>query len=179
MKKLINLIVFQLNNQRFALPLNVIERVVHVVEIHTLPKMPDYLHGIINVHGEVTPVINVRFLFGLKPKEVELSDRFIIATTSSLKIALLVDSTNEVVEFNENEIVNSDKFMYGKRYIKGVIKLKDGMVLINDIDEFLSPNELEQLDVILSNQRKKPQTRKTKPKTKGPKAKTTKPKQKI
>ncbi len=178
MGKRINLIIFQLNNRQFALPVNVVERVVHAVEINSLPKMPDYLLGIINIHGEITPVINVRILFGLEAKEVELSDRFIIATTSSLKIALLVDSTNEVVEFNENEIVNSDKIMYGKKYIKGVIKLKDGMVLINDIDEFLSPDELIELEAILSNQNKKTQKRKTKPKTKVPKSKTAKPKTK-
>ncbi len=146
MKNNTNLLVFQLANQRFALPLSVVERVVQVVEFCPLPKMPDYIHGVINYHGDLIPVINMHFLFGIPTKEIELPDQLIIAATSTGKLALLVNVTHEVVEIKKDEIVASNKIIYGMRFVHGVIKLNDGMVLINDIDKFLSEEELKQLE---------------------------------
>ncbi|OQX77618.1 MAG: hypothetical protein B6D64_08010 [Bacteroidetes bacterium 4484_276] len=153
MKKLV---VFQIDNQRFALPLPVVERVVQVVEIFPLPKMSDYVHGIINLHGKIIPVINMRFLFGLPAKEIELSNQLIIAITPSGKLALLVDSTHEVFEFDDDKIVKSDNIMYGMRYVQGVIKTDDGVVLINDVGKFLDPEELKRLENALKESSKKP-----------------------
>lgn len=146
MKKETNYITFQVDNQRFAMPLNVIERVVQVVEIRPLPKMPDFLHGIINIHGEVIPVINIHFLFGYPKKEIELSDNLIIAKFSSNKIAILVDTIQDIIKLNEGEFSESDKIMYGKKPVRGIIKLDDGMVLINDIDKILNSEKLKNLE---------------------------------
>jgi len=139
-------VIFQLTDQQFALPLLVVEQVVQVVEICPWPKMPCYIHGLINLHGEIIPVINIHFLFGLPPKEIKLSDQLIIATTSSRKLAILVDSSHKVLELEEDKIINSDKIMFEMLYIQGVMKLEDGMVLINDVEEFLSTENLEKLE---------------------------------
>jgi purine-binding chemotaxis protein CheW len=149
MEKIKKLIVFSIDNQRFALYLSAVEKVVQVVEICPLPKMPDYIHGIINLHGEIIPVINTRFLFDMPMNEIELSDQLIIVKTSSRKLALLVNSTHEIIEIKKDEIVKSDNIIYGGKFVQGVIKLEDGMVLINDVDKFLSPEELKQLETQL------------------------------
>lgn len=170
--KLIKLVVFQIDDQRFALPLPAVERVVQVVEICPLPKMSDYVHGIVNLHGKIIPVINLRFLFELPTKEVELSDQLIIAITSSGKLALLVDSTHGVLEFDDEKIVRSDKIMYGMRYVNGVIKLDDGIVLINDVEKFINPEELKRLETSLKKNSKKPATRNPQPATHNPQPET-------
>ncbi len=168
---MIKLITFKLDNQRFALPLPDVERVIQVVEMRKLPKMADYIYGIINMHGEILPVINIRLLFKLPVREIELSDQLIIATISSLKVALLVDSTHEIVEIKEEEIVKADKIMFGMEYVIGVVKLKNNMVLINDIEKFLSPEELKKLEIEIKKQTPNPKlsTKNPKPKTPNPK----------
>ena len=150
----IKLVIFKIAQQGFALLLSNIERIVQIVEIKRLPKMPEHVSGIINLHGEIIPVINLRFLFNLPKKEIELSDQLIIANTSTRKIALLVDSTQDVVEFSEDKIIKSDKIMLGIQYIKGVIKLDGGMVFFNDLDKFLKPEELELLETSLKDNTK-------------------------
>lgn len=150
MENIVKLVVFQLKDQRFALHLPDTERIVQVVEIIPLPKMPDYIYGIINMKGEVIPVINIRILFNMPSKEIELSDQLIIVNTTARKLALLVDSTRELIECKENEIIKSDKIINGIPYINGVIKLEDGMVLINDINKFLDPEELKLLEAELA-----------------------------
>ncbi len=150
-KKVIKLLVFQNVNQRFALPLDVVKKVVQVVEFTGLPKMPDYISGIINYHGDVIPVINMSFLFSIESRDPEITDRLIIASTLKGKLALLATVVNDIIEIDENDIVKPDKIIYGMRFVKGVIKLPDGMVLINDVDKFLSIEELKLFEEEIMN----------------------------
>ena len=69
------LLVFALGDQRCALYLPVVDRVVRMVEITPLPKAPDIVLGVVNVHGEVIPVINVRKRFGLPQRDIALTVR--------------------------------------------------------------------------------------------------------
>ncbi len=165
MGKIIELLGFKLDNQNFGLPLNDVEKVVQVVWIQSLPKMPQYIHGVINLHGEIIPVINVRYIFGFPSKEIQLSDQLIIANMSTKKFALLVDLTNEVIGISENDIVKSNEIIVGIRYLKGVVELKDGMLLINNIEKFLSEDELKKLEQALVNHTKKKKSVQKKTKT--------------
>ena len=79
MEKLNQLVVFFLNEQKYALYLPAVERVVSAIEVTPLPQAPDNVLGIINVMGKVIPVVNIRKRFGLPEREIDLSDQFIIA----------------------------------------------------------------------------------------------------
>jgi purine-binding chemotaxis protein CheW len=142
----IELVIFQITNQKFALPLTEVNRVIQIVEIRTLPKTPKYVCGIINMHGEVISVINMRRLFGMPQKELELTDKLLIVSTSRIKMALWIDEVHNVIEIDTKDLVNSDEIKYGKKNIKGIVKLESGMVLLNDVEKFLNPEELEELE---------------------------------
>lgn len=145
----LKLLIFQIDNQQFALPLTVVEKVIEIVEIRQLPKTPEYVYGIINMYGEIISVINLRSLFGLPSKEIELSDQLLIVSTSLFKHALWIDATDKIIEIDRNKIVRSEKLKYGKKFVQGVVKLENGMVLINDVEKFLSSGELKELELAL------------------------------
>ncbi len=145
MKNSISLVQFQLDKSQFALPLQSIENIVQVVEISPLPNMPDHILGIINLHGTIVPVINLRILFRLPTKQIELSDQLIIVNTSSHKHALLVDSTSKVLELEKDNIIETDQIINEIQYVNGVGKLNGDIILINDVDLFLNPDEIESL----------------------------------
>ena len=155
MKKLNKLVVFHLDDQLFALSLPTVDRVVRIVEITSLPKAPDYIKGIINFHGEIIPVVNIRMLFNLPEREIELSDQLIIAKTSMRTVALWVDSIDEVIEMADEDIVKSEKILLGIDYVEGVFKLDNGIVLIHDLDQFLTIEEISLLKAALKKQREK------------------------
>ncbi len=143
------LVIFQIDNQKFALPLSVVESAIQIVEIRALPKSPKYICGIINLHGDIVSVINMRSLFGLPEKEVELSDKLIIVSISGLKVALWVNLVNEVIEINERDIVSSDNIEYGGKSVKGIVKLENGMILLNEVEKFLNHEELKELELAI------------------------------
>lgn len=138
MDKSIQLVVFNLEEQRFALHLNVVERVFPAVEVTQIPRAPDIVPGVINVQGTVMPVVDIRKRFRFPEREMELSDQLIIVNTATRKVALIVDSASGVDERSEQEVVAAEKIVPSMEYVEGVLKLEDGLILIFDIDLFLS-----------------------------------------
>jgi len=143
------LVVFSLDGQRYALALTAVEKVVRAVEVTRLPKAPDIVLGIINVQGRVIPVINVRRRFRLPEREMALTDQIVIAHTARRPIALAVDEVAGVLEYPELESVAAQDILPGFEYVEGVVKLDDGLVLIHDLDRFLSLEEEASLDQAL------------------------------
>jgi purine-binding chemotaxis protein CheW len=145
------LVVFKLEEQRYGLPLELVERVVRIVEITPLPKAPDIVLGVVNVQGEVIAVANVRKRFGLSEREPRLSDQLIIARTPHRPVALVVDAVSGVVEYAQGQAAAAQAIVPGTDYIAGVVKLADGMVLIQDLGRFLSLDEERRLDEAMSH----------------------------
>jgi len=143
------LIGFSIDEQRYALPLQIVERVVRAVEVTLLPKAPDIVLGVVNMQGRIIPVVNIRRRFGLREREIDLNDQLVIAYSSKRNIAFLADSVSGVIEILEEEVVAAEKILPGLEYIKGIVKQEDGLVHILDIDSILSFGEIKWLDDVM------------------------------
>lgn len=152
-----DLLIFTLSHQLCALPLPIVERIVRVVEIHPLPGAPEVVLGVINVQGRAIPVLNVRKLFLLPYTEMALSDQIIIAHTAGRLVGLLVDNTEGVTEYIEENVISSEALFPGIEYLEGVVKLRESqtfrgagsIVYIYDLDRFLSFEERAVIDQLL------------------------------
>ncbi len=149
------LLVFQIAGLRFAIPLSYIEMAIQVVEIRPLIKMPKYLLGVISMNSRIIPILDIRHLFGLEKKSVELSDQIVLVKSGRLHAGILADKTHRVIEIEDDAIIRGETISYGNTYLKGVVKLEDDVVLISDIDTFLSREELDKLEVIVDNEEEK------------------------
>ena len=145
-----NLLIFLLSNKKFALNLSDVVRVIPSVEITHLPNAPQVVLGIIQLQKQIIPIVNIRLRFQLPPREISLSDHIIIAKTSRRTVGLLVDSVYEVTGFDKHRVVPAEKILPALRYIHGIIQLDDGLVIINDLDQFLSLDEEKELDIALN-----------------------------
>lgn len=150
MDALAKLVVFGLQGQRYALRLAAVERIVAVAAVTALPSAPAIVMGIINVQGRVIPVVDVGKRFGLSEREIELSDRLIVARTSRRSVALLVAAVFGVVDCPQSQITAAGGILDHAQYVEGVVKLDDGLVLIHDLDTFLSTLEEKQLQQALA-----------------------------
>jgi purine-binding chemotaxis protein CheW len=135
------LVVFTLNNHRYGLPLPAVERIVNIVDVTPLPHAPDIVLGVVNVQGRVIPVINVRRRFHLSEREIALTDRMVVAHTARRPVALVVDAVIGVLEYSEQEAVGPQNVLPDLRYVEGVVKLDSEMILIHNLDKFLSLEE--------------------------------------
>lgn len=143
------LVVFTLDEQRYALHLSTVERIVRVVEVTPLPRAPAIVFGVINVQGQIVPLVNIRKRLRLTERETNLSDEVIIAHTSTRTVALLADAVSGLVECSPEEVIAAEKILPGLEYVEGIAKLEDGMILIHDLDKFLSLEEEKTLEKAL------------------------------
>jgi purine-binding chemotaxis protein CheW len=144
------MVVFTVNELLFAIPLEVVVTVIHSVEIRKLPKCPEIISGIINVKGQIIPVVDIRKRFGEAAHEIELSDRLIITDTRKRRVAIWVDAVIGIRDFNKEQITEVKNIVPFAEYISGVAKVTEGLVLIYDLDQFLSLDEEVELDQALN-----------------------------
>lgn len=114
-----------------------------------MPKAPGIVSGIINLEGEIIPVIDIRKLFHLPCREINLEDQFIIARTSKRLVALVVDSVISVSELSHYQVLDVREALPFADYLSGVTILENNIILINDLEKFLSLDEQQVLDEAL------------------------------
>lgn len=107
------LLVFTIDEQRYALHLDAVERAVSAVEVTPLPKAPPAVLGVVNVQGRILPVLDIRKLFHLPEREIYLSDQLIIVHDSGLNVALRADSVIGVIECREENVVMPERIFPG------------------------------------------------------------------
>jgi purine-binding chemotaxis protein CheW len=146
MSESVQLVVFRLDEQRYALSLAAVERVVRAAELTHLPNAPPIVLGAIDVAGLILPVLDVRQRFGLRERELGPADQFLVARTARRAVALVVDEAQEVIQRSQAEIIGSAQIVPGLEQFQGVVRLDDGLVLIHDLEKFLSLDEARALD---------------------------------
>ena len=121
-----------------------------MVHITPVSSAPDILLGIVNLEGVVIPVMDVRQRFNLPEREISLSDRLIFARTQRRSVALISDTVTGVIECSEHSLISAERILPELAHVEGVIKFKDGMILIHDLDKFLSLEEEAALDLAVA-----------------------------
>src|SRR5450830_110116 len=149
MKKSDFLVIFTLDDQRHALPLAAADRVVRMVAITPLPHAPDIILGVVNFQGRVIPVVNVRRRFFLPEREIALTDQLLVAHTARRPVALVVDAVLDVIAYAAQSLIAAEDIAPKLEHVEGVVKLSDGLILIHDLDKFLSLEEEDSLDRVL------------------------------
>jgi purine-binding chemotaxis protein CheW len=156
-KKADMLLVFCLEGQCCALPLQCIERTIRSVEISPFPGAPEIVSGLINIHGMSVPVLNIRKLFHLPEIEITLSDQIILAHTLSRLVAIPVNEVSGIAEYEEQDFITSEELFPGIEFLEGVTKLKEGIVYIYDLDRFLSLDDITVIGTLLQTDKKTPE----------------------
>jgi len=147
------IVAFSLDDRRFAVPLSAVKRVERIAAVTPLPKAPGIVSGIINFHGRVIAVVDIRSRFNLPSREPELDDQLLIMETGRRTLAFIVNGTEGVIDASTAQYADTGAVLPGMTYVKGVVKLGDGMVLIHDPETFLSLEEEHALDAAMKETR--------------------------
>jgi purine-binding chemotaxis protein CheW len=143
-------LVFGLADEEFALPIEAVDEVARVpAQITRVPRTPQFLEGVVNLRGEVLPVVDQRRRFDMPPGEAGARRRLVVVRTERHRAGLIVDSVCEVLRTDRHAIEPApDLAGEPTRLVEGVINLSDAgrMVLLLDPTELLSRAERGLLD---------------------------------
>lgn len=140
------LVVFEVGQQFYAVPLRHVTQVVAAAQWAPFPGAPAVVRGLLNFHGEAIPVFDPLQRLKGQSTRLLLSDQLLILDTQKRKVALLVNGVSGVVESSASTPLNQVPSELGSKQFSGAFAAHDGLVLIQDIDNFLSSNEVELLE---------------------------------
>ncbi|NWJ50494.1 MAG: chemotaxis protein CheW [Bacteroidetes bacterium] len=134
-------VIFLLNKQRFAIPLNMVEQIIRAVEVTSVPNAPQTICGVINYHGSVIPVYDFHQRIGISGVITKPDNRFVITSMSNFKVALRVDDIEGIEQLSSDNLVVSESIQNGLD-IYGVIKTVDRLVIVYNLEAFLNSDEI-------------------------------------
>ncbi len=145
---------FTLGGEQFALDVQNVIKILQMQQFTKIPQSPDYLKGIINIRGNVIPVVDTYYKFGFDAPEKENNSVIIILNISirgeDSNVGIMVDKANEVFEAETNSIQNYPSLAekYNSNFIAGVYKKEDAFILILDIEKVFSSEDIAELKKI-------------------------------
>ncbi len=147
-------VVFRLGADEFGLPIEAVDEVARAPEtVARVPKTPKFLEGVINLRGEVLPVIDQRRRFDMPPTEDMEARRLIVLRTQRHRAGVMVDSVSEVLRCGADDIGEApDLAGEANRLVNGVLNLTDEarLVMLLDPAELLTRAEIGMLDAFAS-----------------------------
>jgi purine-binding chemotaxis protein CheW len=148
-RELHEVLIFEIGGQRYGLPAADVQELVRAVALTRLPTAPPVVEGLINLRGTLVPVLDIRARFHLPGRPIEPSDHLVIARAAGRLVALRVDRALELARLQDGDVESAEGVMPGVDYLAHVAKLPSGLVLIYDLQNFLSQAEALALDKAL------------------------------
>ncbi len=148
-------LTFLLGREVFALDILVIREIIQFGEISTVPMMPDYIRGIINLRGAVVPVVDLHVRFGHEAAAVGKRTCIVIIELthqgSVLELGIMVDAVSAVIDIEAGQIEPAPRFGSRVRndFIAGMGKVEDQFVIILDVAKTFTADELDALDTAM------------------------------
>jgi purine-binding chemotaxis protein CheW len=134
-------LVFRLSTEEYGIDIQKITTIIEKdMNIARVPKTPDFMKGVINLRGEIIPVINLRRRFGLADGEDTEETRIIIVKYDEIVVGLIVDSVAEVVELGDDSIENITNIAgnLSLDYIMGVGKVEGRIITLLNLEKLIS-----------------------------------------
>lgn len=132
-----NLFLFSLDNQKYAIELLAVDKVIPAIEIIHTPDDNEIFLGIINVYGNLIPVINIRKLLNIPSRDIDVED-FIVIVNSPFLCAFIVDRVHDVLIINEGDIIKSSDIHCDLKSTEGFVRLGNEVVFIHAIEKIIS-----------------------------------------
>ena len=142
------LITFILGEEKYGLNILKVRELISFPEgLTRIPGVPDYIIGMFNLRGLVIPVMDLREKFNMSGEERHEFSVIIIVEVDNKSIGITVDSVSDVIFVKEEDIQDTTELAVNvdTKFIKGVAKTKDEMVILLDIDFLLSKEEFDTL----------------------------------
>lgn len=139
----IKVIVFQLMDKEYAIPVSQVQGIEKMMHITRVPRTEKFVKGVINLRGVVTPIIDLRERFGLPSAENTESVRIIIVQFDDMEVGFVVDSANDVIDLPVNSIEPQPEVVgvIEEAFISGVAKIDNRLLILLHLDKVLNISE--------------------------------------
>lgn len=143
----LKVLIFTIDDEYFATDIMEVERIIGYEPTTKLPDSPEFIEGVINNSDNILPVMNLAKRFKLNSIKNTKDAKIVVAKEEKGKIGIVVDAVSEVKNIKESDVESAPEVVSGisKRYIRGLIKLEDKIVIFLNLVSILTEEEKEKL----------------------------------
>lgn len=135
---------FILGEEEYGIEILTVNEIISIIEITSIPNLPDYVKGVINLRGSVIPIVDLRMKFNMPEKEYGKETCIIVVNLRDRLMGIAVDTVSEVLDISEEEIDRSPNFGSAVKtdFILGMGKVKEKVVILLDINNVLKTEHI-------------------------------------
>lgn len=144
-------VVFKLNEEEYGVNIKQVQEIGSYQKATLVPNSPEFVEGIINLRNMVIPVINLKARFGIKNHDVvDENTRLIVMNVGDRYFGFITDDASEVLSINDDDIEETPEILRGanRRYISGIGKVGNRIMVLLDMELLLDEDEQKQIDNI-------------------------------
>jgi purine-binding chemotaxis protein CheW len=142
------LVIFKLGDEEFGVDILQVKEIEKLEqEVTRVPKSPKFVEGVINLRGEIVPIVDLRKRFGLSVRQISPDTRVIIVEINENMIGMIVDQVAEVIRVNVSDLMPTPEITktVDSYFINGVAKVNDRLVVLLNLERTLSNDEAREL----------------------------------
>lgn len=137
------ILIFGLSNEKYATNITEVERILGYVEPTVLPETPGFVKGVIDYEDSILPIISLTNKFNLGEEKISETTKIIVVKRKEKKFGVIVDNVYEVTDINNGNIEETPEITNAveRKYILGLMKLDNHIVILLDLDRILSSED--------------------------------------
>jgi len=133
------MVTFSLGSEEFGVDIMKVQEIIRIPPVTRVPKARSYIEGVINLRGNVIPIVNLRSRFGMPPGEETDLSRIVVLQIDSKVFGVMVDSVTEVLWLDSEAIEPPPPIALGmdSNYIRGVGKIGERLLILLKLDQLM------------------------------------------
>ncbi len=147
---LLQLVSFKIGVEEFGVDILKVQEINRIMEITQVPNSPHFVEGIVNLRGNVIPVISLRERLNIEKKKYDGKTRIIVVEVKGKVIGFIVDEVNEVLRISKDIIEPPPDMVAGinSEFITAVGKLEDRLLILLDLEKILTTEEYQEVNMV-------------------------------
>ena len=148
MAETIQVVSFKLGYEEYGVDIAQVQEINRMVAVTHVPRAPQFMEGVINLRGQLIPIIDLRARFGMPRAEHTKNTRIVVTEIGAKRVGMVVDSLSEVLRLPVDQIEDAPEMLTGvdTEYIRGVGKIEDRLIILLDLGRIVSGAEKRELE---------------------------------
>jgi purine-binding chemotaxis protein CheW len=148
MSETVQVVSFKLGSEEYGVEIAQVQEINRMVAVTHVPRAPQFMEGVINLRGQLIPIIDLRARFGMPRVEHTKNTRIVVTDIGAKRVGMVVDSVSEVLRLATDAIEDAPEMITGvdTEYIRGVGKIEDRLIILLDLAKIITGTEKRELE---------------------------------
>ena len=139
---ILKIVVFKIGDEEYGLDINQVQSIERILPITRVPNAPSFVTGVINLRGNVTPVIDLRKKLDMGEAEFTEASRVLITSYEDIELGWIVDETSDVFDIDPEMIQTTSSTVYNSVYFSEIAKIEDRLIILLKLPELMKETDV-------------------------------------